>query len=139
MIRQSQLSVSCPNSTRRAAQLWMKQLLDRATAGALLLALLPLLLVIAVLVRLSSPGPILFRQRRVGKDGVEFNMLKFRTMFSNNDPNVHETYYRALVKGEARPIAGQFKLARDPRVTSVGRMLRRFSLDELPQLLNVLK
>jgi lipopolysaccharide/colanic/teichoic acid biosynthesis glycosyltransferase len=126
------------DSAWRATQLGVKRSLDLVVAVLLIVALLPLLLVIATLVRLSSPGPILFRQARVGKEGVVFYIYKFRTMFADNDSAGHQAYYRALVRGEAELIGGTFKLADDPRVTQVGRILRRFSIDELPQLLNVL-
>jgi len=116
-----------------------KRGIDIAGAIVLLVSFLPLLLIIAALVRISSPGPVLFRQRRVGKHGRVFCMYKFRTMVANSDATIHQTYYRTLMRGHAKPMGGMFKLTHDPRVTSVGLILRRFSLDELPQLLNVLK
>jgi exopolysaccharide biosynthesis polyprenyl glycosylphosphotransferase len=112
------------------------QRLKRATdvlggaVGMILTA--PLLLLAAAAVKLSSPGPVIFRQRRIGRDGRDFSMLKFRTMFEGADeqkPALH-------VLNEAD---GLFKIAEDPRITPVGRFLRRSSLDELPQLLNVLR
>lgn len=98
-----------------------KTALDRAVAGALLLLLAPLMLLVAVAIRLESPGPALFRQARGGRGGVPFEILKFRTM-------------HVSAEGAALPAAPD-----DRRVTRVGRLLRRTSLDELPQLLNVLK
>ena len=136
---QSQQSLDTIGPSRRAVQLVAKRGIDVAGATVLLLILLPLLLTIGVLVRVSSPGPILFRQRRVGKDGREFCMYKFRTMLPNSDASIHQAYYRALINGEAEPISGTFKLRHDPRVTPIGRILRRSSLDELPQLFNILK
>jgi exopolysaccharide biosynthesis polyprenyl glycosylphosphotransferase len=112
---------------------------DLAVSATVLIALAPLLLVIALAVRLSSPGPILFRQGRVGKDGRAFEILKFRTMYVDADAAIHRAYVQALVRGRASARGGVFKLKDDPRVTPVGRLLRRFSLDELPQLLNVLR
>jgi lipopolysaccharide/colanic/teichoic acid biosynthesis glycosyltransferase len=109
-----------------------------ATVGAMAL-LAPLLLVVALCVRLSSPGPVLFRQQRVGKDGRPFAMLKFRTMHVDSDPAIHRAYVEALLRGEASARGGVYKLVDDPRVTPVGRVLRRFSVDELPQLINVLR
>jgi lipopolysaccharide/colanic/teichoic acid biosynthesis glycosyltransferase len=102
------------------------------------LVLLPVLLIVAVLVRLSSPGPVVLRQTRIGQDGRAFQMHKFRSMFAGSDPAIHEAYLRGLVRGEATPVDGAYKLADDPRITPVGRVLRRLSLDELPQLFNVL-
>lgn len=115
---------------------WLgKRSLDVVLSLVLLVALLPVLLLIAAAVRLTSPGPVLFRQRRVGRGGREFPILKFRTMHTDAerllraDPELHERF-----------VAGGHKLpcADDPRVTRVGRLLRRTSFDELPQLFNVL-
>lgn len=100
-------------------------------AGFGLLATLPLLVLIAIAIKLTSPGPFLFRQERIGKHGRRFFMLKLRTMYVGAD----------AMRAELAAGAGQgvrFKLRRDPRVTPVGQILRRYSLDELPQLWNVL-
>ncbi|MEP6758543.1 MAG: sugar transferase [Actinomycetota bacterium] len=106
---------------------------DILMSGALLLVLSPLLLGIAIAVKLTSPGPVLYRQRRIGLRGRPFTMLKFRTMRFGSDRDV----------GALREAHGldrvMFKMKDDPRITRVGRWLRRFSLDELPQLLNVVK
>jgi lipopolysaccharide/colanic/teichoic acid biosynthesis glycosyltransferase len=123
----------------RADQVIVKRTLDVVLALALLVAILPLLLLVALAVACSSRGPILFKQRRVGRDGRTFWLYKFRTMRDGNDPSVHRTYYEQLVRGDAQPIHGAYKLADDPRVTRVGAILRRFSLDEFPQLVNVLR
>lgn len=93
----------------------------------------PLLLVTALLVRLTSRGPALFRQKRVGRAGVEFTMLKFRTM--SVDAEARKADLHALDEGNGI----LFKLRDDPRVTRLGRHLRRFSVDELPQLVNVVR
>jgi lipopolysaccharide/colanic/teichoic acid biosynthesis glycosyltransferase len=108
-------------SRRRA--LALKRVLDVVLASAALLALSPLLLAIWVAVRLSSPGPALFRQVRAGRDGAPFTLLKFRTMFLDRTDHT----------GIAQTVKG------DDRVTPVGALLRRTSLDELPQLWNVLR
>jgi lipopolysaccharide/colanic/teichoic acid biosynthesis glycosyltransferase len=100
---------------------------------------LPLLLLIYAWVRLTSPGPGLFRQVRVGAGQREFVMYKFRTMRTDADPQVHREYVRRLMAGEVEPVDGLYKLDHDIRITRVGRFLRRTSLDELPQLLNVLR
>jgi lipopolysaccharide/colanic/teichoic acid biosynthesis glycosyltransferase len=116
-----------------------KRAFDILGAATLLVLLLPILLSIALLIRLTSPGPVLFRQQRVGRGGRLFCFYKFRTMYQNTDPTPHREYYARLVRGDALASVGSFKLTRDPRVTSFGRLLRRSSLDEIPQLLHVLK
>jgi exopolysaccharide biosynthesis polyprenyl glycosylphosphotransferase len=110
----------------------LKRLLDLAVTTVALVVLAPFLLIAAIAVKLSSPGPVLFRQTRIGRDGSEFQMLKFRTMVQGADERKHEL----LDRNEAAPL---FKIADDPRVTRVGRILRRRSLDEVPQLFNVLR
>ncbi len=108
--------------------------------GALfLLALLsPLMGVIALLIKLDSPGPVLFRQERLGRGGKRFIIYKLRTMHDRADTTVHERYVRSLIKGEGSGCAIA-KMVDDHRVTRLGRALRKSSLDELPQLVNVLK
>jgi len=110
----------------------VKRAFDLAVGGLLLVFVAPLMLVIAALVKLDSPGPVLFRQTRIGRDDRPFRICKFRTM-------VPDAEHR---KGEMAELneceGGMFKIAADPRITRVGRWLRRTSLDELPQLLNVL-
>jgi exopolysaccharide biosynthesis polyprenyl glycosylphosphotransferase len=110
----------------------VKTAFDRLAAGLLLLLAAPLTLALAVAVRASSPGPVLFRQVRVGKDGREFVMYKFRTMFTDAPARLAEIRHLNEHDGVL------FKVRNDPRVTGLGRWLRRCSLDELPQLANVL-
>ena len=110
----------------------LKGALDRVGAAVAILLVGPVLLAIAAAVRLSSPGPILYRQERVGVNGDLYTMLKFRSMVDGADAKLHEL----LTHNEASGLL--FKMRKDPRVTAVGRWLRRFSLDELPQLFNVL-
>jgi exopolysaccharide biosynthesis polyprenyl glycosylphosphotransferase len=110
-----------------------KRAFDLAVSALGVVVLSPVLLAMAFAVRFSSPGPILYRQRRVGQRGRPFTMLKFRTMEQGADAQVEEL---RLSHGVADVM---FKLPDDPRVTGVGRFLRRFSLDELPQLINVLR
>jgi exopolysaccharide biosynthesis polyprenyl glycosylphosphotransferase len=108
---------------------------DRVVASVMLVLLAPMLAMISALVRLSSPGPILFRQRRIGRDGTEFTMLKFRTMDgSPSDRGEADAAWAARIRGEVPPCVGEAD-----RSTPVGRFLRRTSLDELPQLVNVLR
>ncbi|WP_345771123.1 sugar transferase [Geodermatophilus normandii] len=110
-----------------------KELLDRSVAAVGLLLLAPLLLAIAVAVRLDSRGPVLFRQERVGRCGETFTMFKFRSMVQSA-PRLVEQLASA---NEGNGVL--FKMRDDPRVTRVGRVMRRYSLDELPQLVNVLR
>jgi lipopolysaccharide/colanic/teichoic acid biosynthesis glycosyltransferase len=122
----------------------LKRAFDVCASALALIALSPLLALIAVAVKLDSRGPVLFRQERVVARGRTFAFLKFRTMAAGNDPAPHRDYVRRLIEGEE--VAGVdergepvLKLAADPRVTRVGRLLRKYSLDELPQLWNVLR
>ncbi|MDT8912428.1 sugar transferase [Amycolatopsis sp. PS_44_ISF1] len=110
----------------------VKEVVDRCGAAFLLALLSPLLLVIALAVKLGDHGPVVYRQRRVGKDGASFTMLKFRTMVPDADR------IRSGLERDNEGAGPLFKLKRDPRVTRVGGLLRRYSLDELPQLFNVL-
>jgi exopolysaccharide biosynthesis polyprenyl glycosylphosphotransferase len=112
---------------------WLKHLVDRAVSAGAMVCLSPLFAAVAVLIKLTSPGPVLFRQVRVGKRGREFIMLKFRTMKVGAADDV--TDLRSLNESDGP----MFKIRRDPRVTSVGGLLRRWSIDELPQLVNVLR
>jgi lipopolysaccharide/colanic/teichoic acid biosynthesis glycosyltransferase len=117
----------------------VRRLLDIIVAGTMLLVLAPLLIVVALAIRIDTRGPSLFRQRRVGRGRREFTMLKFRTMRSDADATRHREYVQALI-GDRTPERGRlYKLSVDDRVTRVGRVLRSWSLDELPQLLNVLR
>jgi exopolysaccharide biosynthesis polyprenyl glycosylphosphotransferase len=122
----------------------VKRGMDILVASFALAVLAPLWLVIAALIKLDSPGGVFYKQERVGMDGRIFLFLKFRTMQTGADDAAHRDYQRKYIAGqaetnlgdEARPV---YKLRTDPRVTRVGRVLRRLSLDELPQLLNVLR
>lgn len=118
-----------------------KRVLDVLLALLVLVLTSPLLVGVALLVRLSGPGPVLFRQTRIGRHEVPFAMLKFRTMRQGVGDEALREMNAAELRGEAPPGSsdGIYKLQRDPRVTPIGRWLRRFSLDELPQLLNVLR
>jgi lipopolysaccharide/colanic/teichoic acid biosynthesis glycosyltransferase len=121
-----------------------KRGIDLAGSGLGLLVLAPLFAAIALAVKLTSKGPVLFRQRRVGQFGKPFMFLKFRSMYLNNDPSIHREYVRQLISGQAERQSsdgqegGVYKLTKDPRVTRIGAFLRRTSMDELPQLINVL-
>jgi lipopolysaccharide/colanic/teichoic acid biosynthesis glycosyltransferase len=116
-----------------------KRIIDIALSSIALLILFPLFLLIAAAVKLSSKGPVLFRQERVGLFGNRFTLLKFRTMQTGNASIVHEQYVRKLITGSlGAPDNGVFKIKNDPRMTPIGRLLRKSSLDELPQFWNVL-
>ena len=117
------------------------RVLDVVVAAVALVLLSPVLAAIAILIRLDSPGSVVFRQRRVGRDLDEFTVNKFRTMRADADHEKHRDYVLGLIAGRGdedrqRPM---LKLAGDDRITRVGSVLRRTSLDELPQLWNVLR
>jgi exopolysaccharide production protein ExoY len=127
-----------------------KRCLDVTGAAVLLVALLPLLLLVAVLIKVDSPGPVVFTQERVGSRRARrpggawevrtFRLYKFRSMVAGADSSLHEAHVKAFVEGtvDYAEERARFKLQADPRVTRVGAFLRRTSIDELPQLLNVL-
>jgi exopolysaccharide biosynthesis polyprenyl glycosylphosphotransferase len=124
---------SLANGPDRAVGLLLKRLLDVIGSATLLVVLSPVLAVLALAVRLDSSGPVFFSQERVGLHGRSFNVLKFRSMCTNAEEQLKHLRKHNEINGHA------FKLANDPRTTRVGRFLRRSSLDELPQLVNVLR
>jgi exopolysaccharide biosynthesis polyprenyl glycosylphosphotransferase len=129
---------------RQATYDVVKRGLDVVLSAILLALLSPLIVVIAALVKLSSPGPVFFRQERIGQMMKPFGMLKFRTMRVDADHAIHHQFVTSFIKSSGRRSSengqnGFFKIANDPRVTTIGRILRRTSLDELPQLWNVLR
>jgi Sugar transferases involved in lipopolysaccharide synthesis len=117
-----------------------RRLIDIVFAGAVILVLAPVLIAVAIAIRLDSHGPALFRQRRVGYGEREFTLFKFRSMRPDADPRGHREYVTALIRGKAANGGRKnlYKLAVDDRITPVGRWIRRWSLDELPQLFNVI-
>jgi exopolysaccharide biosynthesis polyprenyl glycosylphosphotransferase len=123
----------------------IKRVLDLVGSLSVLLLLSPVLFLIALAIKLTSKGPIIFRQERLGQFGAKFNCLKFRTMRVNNDAKIHKEYVRQFIAGQVsnekresgEPVV--YKITNDPRVTPVGRLLRKTSLDELPQFWNVLR
>ncbi|HZH91698.1 MAG TPA: sugar transferase [Pyrinomonadaceae bacterium] len=122
----------------------VKRGMDILVASLALAVLSPLWLIIAAVIKLDSPGGVFYKQERVGMDGRIFLFLKFRTMQSGSDDAAHRDYQRKYIAGQSETNLGDetrpvYKLRTDPRVTGVGRILRRLSLDELPQLLNVLR
>ncbi|RPI33097.1 MAG: sugar transferase [Chloroflexota bacterium] len=118
-----------------------KRALDLTLATLLLLLFSPIFLLIVIAIKLDSQGPIFYRQRRIGKHGRPFDMLKFRSMLVNADSRLHKEYVQSLIRNNTSPqdLGGNsLKLKADPRVTRVGRIIRKLSLDEVPQLFNVL-
>lgn len=116
------------------AETWRKLVIERTLAVLAVIVLSPAMAVTAIAVKLSSKGPIFFRQERIGKDGEPFSMLKFRSMYTGADAHLHDLLVAAGQTGTPLP-----KLRQDPRVTPVGQFIRRYSIDELPQLFNVLR
>jgi len=129
----------------RRSVLFVKRTVDFTGSSIMLILLAPVFVVIALAIKLSSRGPVFYRQQRVGRYGQTFTFLKFRSMFVNNDSNVHKDFVTRLIASKAEEAApketgeGVYKLTNDKRITRVGKILRRTSLDELPQFINVLK
>lgn len=126
-------STQAPPLERRPLSGAIKRMFDLLFASVAILVLAPFMVAVALAIKIDSPGPVFFRQRRVGRWGSEFEMLKFRTMVDGADDHKH----RLRHLNEAAE--GLFKITRDPRVTRTGRPLRSTSLDELPQLFQVLR
>jgi lipopolysaccharide/colanic/teichoic acid biosynthesis glycosyltransferase len=100
------------------------------------------MLIVALGIRVSSPGPIIYRQVRIGKDGLPFILYKFRSMQVTNNPDLHREYVQKLIRENTKPTdlgKDSLKIIGHPRITGLGKYLRKFSIDELPQLFNVLK
>ena len=139
--RQARTAIARTARSRGVHQ-WLKNVLDLVIAILVLVVLWPLLLVVAVAVKLDSPGPAIFKQTRIGKDGKVFTVRKFRSMCVDADDKLHREALKKLVQGEpTAEVNGQafFKPADDPRVTRVGKFLRATGLDELPQVMNILR
>ena len=121
----------------------IKRFIDVVGSGAALVFLSPIYVAIGLAIKASSKGPVLFKQERLGQYGKAFTVLKFRSMRTDSDPKIHQQYVEQFISGQvdgnscqaARPV---FKIQKDPRITSVGRFIRKTSLDELPQFWNVL-
>jgi lipopolysaccharide/colanic/teichoic acid biosynthesis glycosyltransferase len=152
-VGRSRAQIGARQDLRLALYLSIKRALDVVVAAAALALLSPVLALIAIAIKLDSPGPIIFRQQRVRgeqdpcaphPERNQFTFLKFRSMVTGCDANLHRQYVTAYINGHSHGINNGdsakplFKMKRDPRVTRVGRLLRRTSLDELPQLVNVL-
>jgi lipopolysaccharide/colanic/teichoic acid biosynthesis glycosyltransferase len=131
--------------SRKRLPLVIKRAIDIVGSGALLLMLSPFLAAIVALIKITSNGPVIYKQERLGQFGARFMCLKFRTMYANNDPKIHQDYVQQFIagkdglnksEGSDKPV---YKLVKDPRVTFIGGFLRKTSLDELPQFWNVLR
>lgn len=147
------LATATQSPARRLARLILKRAFDMLAASFLVVVLAPVFVLVAVAIKLDSPGPVWFRQQRIGsrprvRRGFTewrtetFRIYKFRSMVSDGDESVHESYIESFVHGSAEDSGkdgASFKLVADPRITRVGRILRRASIDELPQLINVLR
>ena len=129
----------------KSTALAIKRIMDMTCSGALLLVLSPLLAVIAAIIKITSEGPVVYEQERLGQFGARFKCLKFRTMYTNNDPKIHREYVQQFIAGKdgldqsEKSEKTVYKLTKDPRITSIGHFLRKTSLDELPQFWNVLR
>lgn len=123
----------------------LKRGLDVLLAGLALALVSPVFLLFAILIKRSSPGPVFFVQERLGRDGRPFKFYKFRSMVHNSDDTIHRQFAAMFIAGDESGCAASnsgekvFKLKRDPRITPIGAFLRRTSLDELPQLINIVK
>ncbi|MGV7223929.1 MAG: sugar transferase, partial [Nitrospinales bacterium] len=137
------LSMVRLRSTRNA---WLynkvKHTFDAVIGLLLFIVCLPIVAIIAIAIKADTKGPVFYRPRVVGKNGTLFNMFKFRTMIPDSDPGVHREYVTKLIQGEIGASGTDdqiLKITDDPRITRVGKLLRKLSLDELPQILNVVK
>jgi len=144
----SKLYPDLRTDTRAVKQsIFTKRAIDILGSLLMLIVLSPLWLMIAALIKLTSRGPVIFKQERLGKFGQPFTFLKFRSMDTETDHKIHEEYIQKFISGDQKSSAqstslapeGVYKITNDPRVTFIGRLLRKTSLDELPQVLNVLK
>lgn len=131
--------------SNRKVRLSIKRALDVLASSVALVILTPVMLIIAAVIKLTSEGPVFFKQERIGQFGKKFLMLKFRSMYVQNDQTIHKQYVEKLISGSSSDCScdqkedNVFKIKRDPRVTSIGRFIRKTSLDEVPQFWNVLR
>lgn len=121
-----------------------KRVLDVLITLLLLPIICPVMLVVAIFIHFDSSGPIFYRQKRTGQNGIEFDMLKFRSMYVNKDDTIHREAVKRYMNGDTLngdcyATDTSYKLVNDPRVTRVGRIIRKLSIDELPQFFNVLR
>jgi lipopolysaccharide/colanic/teichoic acid biosynthesis glycosyltransferase len=130
---------------KKRLSLLTKRVMDIAGSILALILLAPIFLILAIAIKMTSKGPVFFRQQRVGQFGAWFEFFKFRSMSASTDAGIHEEYVRNFIAGRAQPTSAAedqkviYKITGDPRVTWIGKFMRRTSLDELPQFWNVLK
>jgi exopolysaccharide biosynthesis polyprenyl glycosylphosphotransferase len=142
-------SLAHPVGTRFRGRMWgerfLKRLIDVCVSLLVIIVGFPFFLAVALLIRLTSKGPVFFSQQRLGERGEAFVLYKFRTMRQDADDSIHREFTRSFIQGRMsnssldEKAPSIYKLAHDPRVTSVGNFLRKTSLDELPQFINILK
>lgn len=125
----------------KKSSLIVKRSIDVVWSAMALLLVSPLLAVLAIGIKVTSPGPVFFRQERLGLNGKKFMFLKFRSMYADNDPRSHQEFVRKLIEESKKTSSDNivYKMTDDPRITPLGRFLRKSSLDEIPQFINVLK
>lgn len=131
-----------PHIFRGAGYAKLKYIADLVIILFLLPAFVLLMLLIIIAIKLYSPGPIFYRQKRIGKGGIPFDLLKFRSMHVGSDSQVHRAHVQRLIRENIRPEdvgSKSLKLSNDIRVTGLGKMLRALGLDELPQIINILR
>lgn len=139
--------MSMTPASAKKVSLIIKRIIDISCSLSGIALLAPVFLIVAVLIKINSPGSVFFKQERVGLYGTKFKFFKFRSMYADNDPAIHREFVRNLILGNnvvhaqslGAGAAADYKIKDDPRVTSIGRFLRKTSIDELPQLFNVLK
>ncbi len=130
----------------KKSSLSLKRMIDVGGSLAGFFIFSPFFLIVPLIIKLTSEGSVLFKQERIGLNGEKFVMYKFRSMYINNDPTIHQEYAQKLISGQighsnkesGTKEKGLFKMANDPRITPIGRFLRKTSLDELPQFINVI-
>ena len=131
-----------PSNLKKTVENILKRGMDITIAVIMLAFAFPLFLLFSLMIKIDSPGPVFFRQKRVGFGGRQFTFLKFRSMYVDNDDSVHKAFIKDYINAknsEVPPDTKTFKIVKDARVTPMGRFLRKTSLDELPQLINVLR
>lgn len=133
-----QTDIATISKARKFNRSWKKRAFDLLLTVPGTIIISPLLLATAIAIRLDSPGPAIYRQKRVGIDGKIFDIYKFRSMRNDSDEDLHIKQILAYTKGDLEG-SDSYKLKDDPRVTRVGKFIRKTSIDELPQLFNVLK